>query len=226
MTHKGFPIPPAVRPLAAGLLLLCGGCGSVEVREARRYLLDPIPLSSLEVSPGLVLRVEGLGVAPHLLEGRLQVREEGAGLASWPYHRWAAPLGDLVTSTLYESFLRSRKFRAVLESGDSGEADLVLGGRILAFESLREEGRDSIHVVLALRLRKEADGAEVWQGCLEARVPLETSGPGDLVGGFQLALRKALAALPVMDLPAESVPPAPGEHGPRRRGPARAAPGK
>lgn len=115
-------------------ILLPGACGSVAVPEEQRYRLEwPRPAGG-ELPQMGVLRVLDLDVASHLQTDGLVVAEGPVRLRTCDLHRWAAPLDRLVTEALIQGLARTRMFALVKGAGDSGGEDLVLGGRVLAFE--------------------------------------------------------------------------------------------
>ncbi|HMQ21732.1 MAG TPA: hypothetical protein PKE00_04530, partial [Planctomycetota bacterium] len=87
--------------------------------------------------------------------------------------------------------LEGRVFRAVIDDRAAVRSDLVLAGRVEAFEEWRDGGTRQAHVALGLVLAGEERGEILFQQRVAAKVPLHGDDGAALVGGLHKALGEA-----------------------------------
>jgi uncharacterized lipoprotein YmbA len=171
-------------------LFLCA-CGSVAAPQQQRYRLEwphpePAPAPRLGV-----LRVLDLQAASHLQGEGIVVADGAVRLRQSELQLWAAPLERLVTEALTEGLSRSRVFTLVKGAGDAGGEDLILDGRLLAFE--QDATRKQAHVLLELWL--ERAGTQVLRTELRAEAPCPDPAPEAIARGLSSALNDAVGQL-------------------------------
>lgn len=176
--------------------LLPVSCGSVEVREPNFYPL-PAPALSSPVSPtGKVLRVEDFSLAPHLVGEEIRAMTRKGRMESYPYQRWAAPLGALVSDALLRSFQESGMFDAVVDATDPTPSDWVLTGRVFHFEEGASATGIEVRVDLLVTLRESGTNTLLWQGRLRKNLGVHRRGPAQMVAKLQEAFIQAILPLP------------------------------
>lgn len=158
------------------------GCGSVEVPDEVYYRVALPPAATAPMAHGGVLRMESLTLASSLSEDGLMVQEGPVRLRPYAFHRWVAPLDQLVTDAIQGNLRRSRCFEEVLGPLEGDTADLVLTGRIVDFQQdVGAAAWDGV-VTLDLRLVQLAeDGVSTvgtaFQREFTARVPATSRHP-------------------------------------------------
>lgn len=175
----------------SALFLFLASCGSVDVPQAHRYRLEwPHPAPTAMPRLG-VLRVLDLQAASHLQGEGLVVADGSVRLRQSDLQLWAAPLERLVTEALTQGLARSRVFTLVKGAGDTGGEDLVMAGRVLAFE--QDSGRGVARVLLELWL--ERSGQQVLRTEVQAETPCPAKTPEAIAQGLSSALGTALEQL-------------------------------
>ncbi len=169
-------------------------CGSVEIREPNFYPLSAPSLASPFSPTGRILRIEDFSLAPHLVGDEIRVKTKEGRIERYPYERWAAPLGGLVSDALLRSFQESGMFDAVVDAIDPTPSDWVLTGRVFHFEE-GEEGFD-VRVDLLVTLRDSHTDHLLWQGRLQKDLSLTKGGVAEVVAKLQDAFFQAVLPLP------------------------------
>jgi ABC-type uncharacterized transport system auxiliary subunit len=179
--------------LLGGILL---SCGSVVIQEPHFYPL-PAPALTSPVSPtGRVLRIEDFSLAPHLVGDEIRARTKEGRIESYPYQRWAAPLGALVSDALLRSFQESGMFDAVVDATDPTPSDWVLTGRVFHFEEEESKKGIEVRVDLLVTLRESGSNNLLWQGRLRKDLAVSKQGPAEVVTHLQNAFIQAILPLP------------------------------
>ncbi len=179
----------ATAVLAVVMAIGLQGCGSVPAPELRFYRLDwPRPAGG-ELPRLGVLRVLDLRASAHLQGDALVLADGPVALHRSEGHRWAAPVERLVTEALIQGLGRSRMFAAVKDQGSAGGEDLLLDGRVLAFEPVRDDA--GVRGRVALEVWIEQPGRAPLRREFQADVPCGDPTPAAAV----TALSAALAAI-------------------------------
>ena len=179
------------------LLFTLWGCSSNNsVPETRYYVLQATPTGAPATSgEGLELGVEIFRVdAPYDREEVVyRVGRDALEVGFYAYHRWASPVGKLVSQAVAEA---ANGFGGVAQAEPRsalGEYDAVLRGRVMRIEELDVPDEQLAIVELAVELVVEGD--VVWHG----RVGGESGGQRETVGevmqGMNQALQEAVDAL-------------------------------
>ena len=177
-----------------GVLLV--SCGSVEVPEPNFYPLPSPTLTSPASPTGRVLRIEDFSLAPHLVGDEIRAKTKEGRIESYPYQRWAAPLGALVSDALLRSFQESGMFDAVVDATDPTPSDWVLTGRVFHFEEEESAKGIEVQVDLLVTLRESGTDILLWQGRLRKDLSVDQKGPGEVVARLQDAFIQAVLPLP------------------------------
>lgn len=148
------------------VVLLISACRSAPT--TRYYVLAPskatpesLPTSS--ASTGLRIGVEPFTVDPPYDRDQLVYRlgADSVEVGFYSYHRWAAPLSDLVAVAMAEG-LRGTPGIETIEPWTSGsDYTAILHGRVIYLEEIDVPGQQQARLRLELRL-VDLDGAMIW----------------------------------------------------------------
>lgn len=177
-------------PLAAALVL--SGCVSFAkaAPETRHYQLDyPSPAKAAQSLP-VVLRIAPMRTAEPYSGLDILYRDDDHHVGTYPYHRWAAAPGSMVTALVVRDFASSQRYRAVEKSPSALQADYELRGDI---EKIEEQNIGECQVSLEMRmlLRRLASDNPVpvlFQKRYEAREPCGDGGAANVVAAMSSAL--------------------------------------
>lgn len=182
---------------AAAIALALAACAG-KVPETRYYQLaapaaGPAPAATGE----LVIAVEPLSADDAYQDERIVYRTSPYRLDYYHYHRWSAAPGVLIAGYLEQALERSGRFRAVVRER-GGDADVVLGGRVIAIEEVDESRARWIgRIALELTLEDARTGEVLWTGELAETEPLAAQSPEGLARALSAALgRIAARAIP------------------------------
>jgi uncharacterized lipoprotein YmbA len=165
------------RRIVVALALVVASCASSP--DLAYYTLDTTRSAGARAEPELT--VERFVVAERLNSSRIFIRTSPVRITSYASARWAAGLGELVQS----------KLAAELGSSAAGKPELVVSGRVLAFEQVEASTGSRALVRLAVEIR-DAD-AERFDTALHAEVYEAIRAMNDdSVESLVLALSRAL----------------------------------
>lgn len=181
--------------------LLAAACGSVP--PTRYYVLAPArPAAAVAaVEPnGLRIGVEPFTVDPPYDRDQLVYRlsTDSVEVGFYAYHRWAAPLGELVAVAMAEG-LRGTAGVAVIEPLTSGgDYSAFLRGRVVYLEEIDLPDRQQARVRCELRLVSAA-GEMLWSqevsGAAEGTSDTVAEVVEQLYSAFGQALEQARSGL-------------------------------
>lgn len=139
-------------------------------------------------SGDLVLAIEDFSAGSAYDEKRIVYRKSDYRFDYYHYHRWASTPGLLVSDALREVYRSTRAFQAVVGGYDS-RADVVLSGRVVAFEEVDKNKKEWLgRVALDLRLRDARTGELLWNDLLRREVPVENQSPEGLTAALSRGL--------------------------------------
>ena len=166
------------------VVLLITACRSAPT--TRYYVLAP-SMTTPESSPtssgstGLRVGVEPFTVDPPYDRDQLVYRlgADSVEVGFYSYHRWAAPLSELVAVAMAEG-LRGTPGIEIIEPWTSGgDYTALLHGRVIYLEEIDVPGEQQARLRLELRL-VDLDGATIWS----QEVFGSASGQSDTVAAF------------------------------------------
>ena len=135
----------------------------------------------------LVLAIEDFSAGAAYDEQRMVYRSSDYRFDYYHFHRWAAPPGMLVSDTLREVYRNTGAFRSVVGGYDS-RADVILSGRVVAFEEVDREEDWFGRVVVNMRLRDARTGELLWNDTLRREHKLGEQTPQGLAEAISRAL--------------------------------------
>ena len=121
----------------------------------------------------------------------------------YTYHRWAAPLGDLVAVSMAEGLEGTPGIHRIEPSTSGGDYSAFLRGRVLYLEEIDVPGQQLARLALELRL-VDREGKTLWSDQVQGTA----SGTNETVAGiveqlyqaFDQALEQARSGLAAADL--------------------------
>jgi len=185
--------PAGARSVAAVVLVLVAGavavgCGSP--KSIHHYEPDVVAEQVREAQhqrSDLVLAIEDFSAGAAYDEQRMVYRSDTYRFDYYHFHRWAAPPGMLVADTLREVYRETGAFRSVVGGYDS-RADVILSGRIVAFEEIDNQQDWLGRVVVNLQLRDARTGELLWNDTLERARPTPEKSPTGLAAAISEGL--------------------------------------
>lgn len=190
-----FVVPPAVSML--------GACSSAP--PTHYYVLAPTQpaqeaVASAGDSEGLRIGVEPLTVDPPYDRNQLVYRlgTDSVEVGFYTYHRWAAPLGNLVAVALAEGLRGTPGVEHIEPVSSGGDYTALLRGRVVYLEEIDVPGQQLARLALELRL-VDRSGETLWAD----QVTGSAAGSSETVAGiveqlyqaFDQALEQARAGL-------------------------------
>jgi cholesterol transport system auxiliary component len=139
------------------VLLSCFACSSFKqpAQQVSYYTLeyDPPQIQGLTALP-FVLRVERFSVSPLYNTPQIIYRDRSFKREAYPYEKWRANPGDLVTYYLSRDFKNAGLFKAVAPYESKVDPSLVMEGSVDEFyEWDSEEGWKAVLTLSAVLLR-------------------------------------------------------------------------
>ncbi|MBC7186404.1 MAG: membrane integrity-associated transporter subunit PqiC [Calditrichaeota bacterium] len=158
--------------VVAGVLLASVlGCGHVP--QTHYYLFDyeraSVPGQTLPV----IIGVASVEVVPPYDQERLVFRRSRHEVEFYHYHRWVESPAQLVRRCLLRDLAHSQRFRDVVPFPGHGAVDYLLSVRVERME--------------------ERDEGQAWFSCLELQCELRRAKGLELVHGWQVDEREAVA---------------------------------
>lgn len=189
--------PRASRTGLLALSLLAASClGGGNVPRTHHYVLQPPPPPARTAPSGLHVGVATLEVDPPYDQDRLVYRPKRGGteVGFYNYHRWAAPLGRLMASSLAGALTGAPGVASAEPLVSGIDYDAVLFGRVVRVEEVEFPDRSEARVALALAL-EGGDGEILWRGSLEGRAEGRVLDGGDAMKLVQLAFGEIVGQL-------------------------------
>ena len=148
------------------LLLLVTACRSAPT--TRYYVLAPSNTApeteaTSTGEPGLRIGVEPFTVDPPYDRDQLVYRlgVDSVEVGFYSYHRWAAPLSELVAVAMAEGLRGAPGIGSIEPWTSGGEYDALLHGRVLYLEEIDVPGQQEARLRLELRL-VDLEGSMIW----------------------------------------------------------------
>lgn len=173
----------AIRSLApcgllAAVALAAAGCAG-KAPPLHYYTLEGRPPEATPAADGWTILVGPLLVDPPYDQDRLVYRLESAAaeVGFYNYHRWAAPLGQLIAVALAADLEATAGVAGADPAVTRADYDARLTGRVLHFAEVDTAGGAAAEIAIEFRF-VDAEGGELWSGLLKARAPGVTGSPG------------------------------------------------
>ena len=183
----GVPVLGVI--LAVALGLAAAACSSPQPIHHYQpaVIAKEVRSATSQPTTELVLAIEDFSAGAAYDEQRMVYRSSDYRFDYYHYHRWAAPPGMLVSDTLREVYRNTGAFRSVVGGYDS-RADVILSGRVVAFEEVDREEDWFGRVVVNMRLRDARTGELLWNDTLRREHKLTEQTPQGLAEAVSRAL--------------------------------------
>ena len=189
-------------------LLLVTGCRSAPT--TRYYVLaptrtTPVAASSSSESSSLRIGVEPFTVDPPYDRDQLVYRlgVDSVEVGFYSYHRWAAPLSDLVAVAMAEGLRGTPGIETIEPWSSGGDYDALLRGRVIYLEEIDVPGQQEARLRLELRL-VSVDGSTLWSQEVSGSASGQSETVAQIVeqlyAAFDEALEQARSGLARADL--------------------------
>ena len=163
--------------------------------------------TSAAADEGKSLRVgvEPFTVDPPYDSDRLVYRlgADSVEVGFYAYHRWAAPLGDLVAVAMAEGLRGNPGFASIEPATAGGDYQAFLRGRVVYLEEIDLPGQQQARLRIEMRLI-DADGSTLWSDEVSGSASGQASSVAEIVhqiyAAFDQALEQARSSL-AADLP-------------------------
>ena len=123
---------------------------------------------------------------PAYVRKKIIWRSESNRLGYYSYDRWAALPSEMFAFRMYERADGSGLFRSVRPEGSRAEADLFIGGKIIAFEEFDTADGSYGRVEVSIELT-DGDGGTIWSGVKSHTEPTAEPGVGAVVEAIAAA---------------------------------------
>ena len=177
----------------ASLCLILAACGG-RAPPVRYYQIALPEDGGAGAGQGsAILAIERISADAAYDDARIVYRQSEFRLDYYHYHRWSSPPGLMVTDYLRMAYQQTGRFRSVI-GGYSGDADAMLGGRVMAIEEVNRSETDWLaRVRLELWLRDASTGELLWSQILTETEPVSTHGPEGLAEALALAMERIVS---------------------------------
>lgn len=178
------------------LLLLLTACRSAPT--TRYYVLAPArtapePVATAASSSGLRIGVEPFTVDPPYDRDQLVYRlgADSVEVGFYSYHRWAAPLSELVAVAMVEGLQGTPGVDAIEPWSSGGDYNATLRGRVVYLEEIDVPGQQEARLRLELRL-VDVEGAMIWSQEVFGSAQGQTDSVAEIVEQLYEAFDEAL----------------------------------
>jgi uncharacterized lipoprotein YmbA len=146
------------------------------------------PASGLDAEEGLVVGVEPFAVDPPYDRDQLvyRVGRDSSEVGFYNYHRWASPLGHLLSVAVAEGLRGTPGIAAIEPASVRGRYSARLRGRVIRIEEIDLPAGPSARLELELKL-ESVDDEVLWSEVLAA----EVGGQADDVLGIMEQMQQA-----------------------------------
>ncbi|MBN1155194.1 membrane integrity-associated transporter subunit PqiC [candidate division KSB1 bacterium] len=146
-----------------------------------------------------ILGVQKFDIAPLYDQDKIVYRESVYEGKFYNYHRWIAPLDEMITEKTIEHITASDLFQNVIRFPADVKVDYILAGKILAFEEWDQDQQWFAHIRLMLELIESNDRTTLWKDIIDIKNPVPRKQPLDLVKamneGFKESIENTLIEL-------------------------------
>lgn len=185
------------------LLLWVTACRSAPT--TRYYVLAPSrtapeAVTTVAETSGLRVGVEPFTVDPPYDRDQLVYRlgVDSVEVGFYSYHRWAAPLSDLVAVAMAEGLRGTPGIETIEPWSSGGDYNAFLRGRVLYLEEIDVPGQQEARLRLELRL-VDVEGSMIWSqevsGSASGQIETVAQIVEQLYAAFDQALEQARSGL-------------------------------
>lgn len=181
----------------AALVVVLAACGGKPPPATRYYQLappqaqSPPPAHAQHAEPRATLVIEPLVAEGVYDDDRIVYRSSPYRLDYYDYHRWGAPIGQMIASYLQGAL--ADRFRVV--PAETDDRAVILGGRVVAIEEVDVSKQAWVGRVALELSARDATGKVVWTGHYDESVPMSVQSPEGLAQAVTAAMQKIAASI-------------------------------
>ena len=179
----------------ASVVLIVGlavaGCGG-RVPTTHYYVLEPPDGARSVAASGLTIGVPAVRVAAPYDQDRIvyRVGENSVEVGFYAYHRWAAPLGRMLSPIIADACQGLAGVQRIEPAEADGQYDAYLHGHLTTLEEI--DTPDGVRVLVRLDLRLVRNGVTVWSDTVEHETAIDGNDVPDVVQGMASSIRTAV----------------------------------
>jgi cholesterol transport system auxiliary component len=194
MRTYGSAFPKAA---ALCLLSLLSACSILPQSEPLQVYRLPSQAAKPSSAPALSwsLRINLPQASQALNSARITVLPEGNQISSYAHSRWSDPAPRLLRNHLLNAFENDGRLPALSSDDGNLQADLSLGGELLAFQTEYQQGAVSVRVRLQARLIDSRSQRIIASQRFEVRQPVSATQVPAVVIAFGQASDQLAAQL-------------------------------
>ena len=175
--------------LSICLVLILSACASQAPLPADHYYRLP-ELNS--IAGDTVSKYEAISVIRFQADGLHKERaliysEDGLELKQYHYHHWTSPPHQLLQQRLAE-ILRKRGISRLVLTTFEGNSELIIKGKVIAFERLVNESQDKVKVTLEFRVDANFEDLPLLYQSYTETVAVSEPSIISVVNSFDLAI--------------------------------------
>ena len=181
--------------LAGTLLLIAMGVSSCGAARPIRYYQLNVPENvavSSTAEPYPITIVLGPLTASHLYrEDRIVYGEQGEGMGTYEYQRWAEPPTEMIQAVLLRELRNTNRFSQVYTMRSSVHGDYLLRGQLYDFKEVSVPNLVA-RVSFDLELHDTKTGTTVWNTSYRQDEPVATKDPAAVVAALDKNIDRGL----------------------------------
>ncbi len=176
--------------LLATLTLFLYQCGSVPITHYYQIEYQPKPIKLLDTPLPLVLMVNDFETDLIYRDDKIAYRDTPYQIKYYNYRRWVAPPYRLVSEAVFSQIQQLGIFEFVTNKPITKKIDLILNGKIRAFEEWDEANQWFGHVKIDLQLLKAQSQEIIWQNSFSQKLPATKNEPIEVVKAISAATQQ------------------------------------
>ena len=197
---------------AGALMLVAIGASSCGAARPIRYYQLEVPehVGPTTGEPLPITLVVRQMTTSHLYrEDRIVFGEQGEGMGTYEYQRWAEPPTEMIGAILMRDLRNTNRFREVYSQKSAVHGDYVLHGQLYDFKEVAVPNFVA-RVSFELELRDAKNGTTVWNTSYRQDEPVASKDPAAVVAALDKNIHRGLEqAVAGIDQYFAAHPPAP-----------------
>jgi ABC-type uncharacterized transport system auxiliary subunit len=178
---------------AAFLVVAIGACGCGAARPIRYYQLNVPEVAAPATTQPLpiTLVVANLTTSHLYREDRIVFGEQGEGMGTYDYQRWAEPPTDMIHAILLRDLRNTNRFREVRSVKSAVHGDYMLYGQLYDFKEVSVPNLVA-RVSFELELRDTKKSVTVWNLSYRQDEPVSVKEPSAVVDALDKNIHRGL----------------------------------
>jgi ABC-type uncharacterized transport system auxiliary subunit len=176
--------------LLAMLTLFLYQCGSVPSTHYYQIEYQPKPVKLLDTPLPYVVMINDFETDLIYRDDKIVYRDSPYQVKYYNYRRWIAPPQRLVSEAIFSQIQQAGIFEIVTNEPIAQKTDLILTGRIRAFEEWDEATSWYGHVKIDFQLLKADTREIIWQNSFTQKQPVAINEPVEVVKAISAATQQ------------------------------------